>query len=63
MTIEDWKAELFYLFQCCKGNPHLWPKNLEDAIEWQDDDAKEYLKELWELDKKGAFKFNEKKNP
>jgi len=39
------------------ANPN-WPKNLEEAIEWQDDvDAKEYLMELLEMDKKGAMKF------
>ena len=57
MSLEEWKEELFYLYECCKAHPN-WPKNLEEAIEWQDDvDAKEYLMELLEMDKKGAMKF------
>ena len=55
MIVEDWRKELFYLYTVCKSSS-LWPKNFEEAIEWQDDDAKEYLKEIYELDKKGAFK-------
>lgn len=56
MSVEDWRESLVYLFKCCREHP-TWPKNFEQCLEWQDDDAREYLLELRELDKKGAFKF------
>lgn len=56
MTVDAWKAELFNLYKCCRDRTNEWPMNLERAIAWQDDDAANYLRELFELDKKGAFK-------
>lgn len=55
MSVEEWKEELFDLYLKCRAHSN-WPNNLLEAIEWQDDDAAEYLKEIYELDKKGAFK-------
>jgi len=54
VSIQEWKSELFCLYRRCREHP-TWPKNFEEAMQWQDDDAREYLKELYELDKRGAL--------
>jgi hypothetical protein len=34
----------------------MYPRNLEEILTWQDDDAKEYLMKLRDLDLKGVLK-------
>lgn len=54
MTIEDWRAELFSLYRKCRAHPS-WPKNFNEALDWMDVDAREYLIEIDNLHKAGAM--------
>jgi hypothetical protein len=54
MSVQEWRSELFSLYRKCREHQN-WPKNFNDALEWMDEDARDYLLDLDRLHDTGAM--------